>query len=120
MFQSGTPSREFPNTEILSILSAQETVDNKRDSKEGLTWHWSVAGNSEKQALGAADEGTTAFVEAEELIGGAGDADSNAFYDGADGVLRHAKPERAGSTKIDAVIAAVDLKGSGKAAGAAR
>ena len=76
--------------------------------------------NGEEQALGTANERIAAFVEAKELIGSAGDADSNAFDDSADGMLRHAKPELTGSTKVEAVVAAVDLKGSGKAAGAAR
>jgi hypothetical protein len=54
------------------------------------------------------------------LIGSAGDTDSNTFDDGAEGMLCHPEPERAGSAEIQAVMAAVDLQGRGKAAGAAR
>jgi len=70
--------------------------------------------------FGTADERIAAFVEAKESIGSAGDADSNALDDGADAMLCHAEPERARSAKIEAVVAAIDLKGGGKAAGAAR
>jgi hypothetical protein len=79
-----------------------------------------VGRNREEQAFGATNKRIAAFVEAKELLSSAGDADSNAFGDGPDGMLRYAKPERAGSAKIEAVVAAVDLKGSGKAAGPAR
>jgi len=76
--------------------------------------------NWTEQAFGAADERIAALVEAEELIGSAGDPDSNALDDGAGAMLCHAEPERAGSAKIDAVVAAVDLKSGGETAGTAR
>ena len=37
------------------------------------------------KALGAADEGAAAQIEAEEAVGGAGDADAPAFAEGAAG-----------------------------------
>jgi len=54
------------------------------------------------------------------LIGSSRDADSNGFADGTGGVLHRAEPERSVSAKIEAVVATVDLKSGGEAAGTAR
>jgi len=41
----------------------------------------------QKQALGAADKGIAAFIEAQEFLGGMRDADANAFSDSANGKI---------------------------------
>jgi len=76
--------------------------------------------NGAEQVLGTADERVASLVEAEELIGRPRDADSNGFADEPGGMLRRAEPQCAGSAKVEAVVAAVDLKSGGKTAGASR
>lgn len=76
--------------------------------------------NGAEQVLGAANERVASLVEAEELIGGPRDADSNGFADEPGGMLRRPEPQCAGSAKVEAVVAAVDLKSGGKTAGASR
>src|SRR5260370_35516012 len=49
----------------------------------------------EEKALGAADEGIAAFVEAKELIGGTRDTDSNGLADGIDWPICASDPHRA-------------------------
>lgn len=78
-----------------------------------------ACGSGEEQALGAADERIAAFEETQRKIGRARDADANSFADGAGGMLCHAEPERAGCAEVYAIVAAVDEKGGGQAAGAA-
>jgi hypothetical protein len=73
-----------------------------------------------EQVLGAANERISAFIEAEGLIGGASNADSNGFTDRPGGALRRAEPECTASAKVEAVVSTVDLKGGGKTAGASR
>ena len=72
-----------------------------------------------EQALGAADEGIATLVEAQELIGGTSNADADGFSDWPDGMAGFAEPERAGSAKVEAVVATVDLKSGSEAPGAA-
>jgi hypothetical protein len=75
-----------------------------------------AAGKRKQEMLGAAHEGIPTLVEAKREIGGAGDADSNGFADGADGEVCFAEPERAGDAEIEAIMAAANSKGSGEAA----
>jgi hypothetical protein len=72
-----------------------------------------------EKALGAADEGISAFIEAKELISGASNADANGFSDNARRLFRFAEPERARCAKIEAVVATVDLKSGSEASRAA-
>ena len=53
------------------------------------------------------------------MIGGTGNSDADRFSDGADGMTGFAQPERAGGAKIEAVVAAIDLKSGSEAPGAA-
>jgi hypothetical protein len=69
----------------------------------------------EEEALGAADKGIAALVKAKELIGGTGNADADGFSDGANGMVGFAQPQRAGGAKVEAVVAAIDLKSGGEA-----
>ena len=73
-----------------------------------------------KKTLGAADERIASFVEAEREIGGAGDADSNGLAQRSRRMARDAQPERTASTEIESIVAAIDSKGGGETARAAR
>jgi hypothetical protein len=73
----------------------------------------------EEETLRAADKGVSTLIEPEELIGGAGNPDAHSFSDRPDGMADFAQPERAGSAKVEAIVAAVDLEGGGEASGPA-
>jgi hypothetical protein len=72
-----------------------------------------------KKTPRAADEGIAAFIKAKHLIGGTRNADADSFSDGPGRMADFAQPERAGSAKVEAVVAAVDLKGGSKPSGSA-
>src|SRR5262249_11544059 len=62
------------------------------------------------KTLGAADKGIAALEKTKQLIGGASDADANAFGDGTHGIVDFAEPEFFIRAEIDAVVAAIDLQ----------
>src|SRR5260370_16729769 len=72
-----------------------------------------------QKAFGAAHVRIATLVEAKELIRGTSNADADGFSDGPDGMASFAQPERAGGAEVEAVVAAVDLKGGGEASRAA-
>jgi len=71
------------------------------------------------QAPRAADEGITAFVKTQELIGSASDTDADSFSDCLGGVVAFREPKRALSAEIKTVVTSVDLKSGRKASRAA-
>lgn len=62
------------------------------------------------KTLGAADEGIAALEKTKQLVGGASDADANAFGDGTHGIVDFAEPEFFICAEIDAIVAAIDLQ----------
>ena len=53
------------------------------------------------------------------MIGGTGNANADGFSDGANRMAGFTQPEGAGGAKVEAVVAAIDLKSGGQASGAA-
>jgi len=86
-----------------------------------------VKEGSGAEAKGAADEGVATFIEAEQPVGGAGDADAAALAQqepacrrgGGAGGGKGGEPEGAGCAEVGAVEGTVDTESSGQAAGAA-
>ena len=68
--------------------------------------------------FGAADVGIAAFVEAQEAMGVARDADANAFADCAGFARGYGQPKRAGGAQVQAILAEIHLKCLGQTAGA--
>jgi len=68
----------------------------------------------------AAHERIAALVEAKSTLSGARDADPNGFADSAGRKIRGGEPQRSAAAQIQAVVATVDSKSSGEAAGSAR
>jgi hypothetical protein len=79
-----------------------------------------AGGDREEETPRATNEWVSTFIEAEELIRGAGDADADGFSDGPHGMADFAEPEWAASAKVEAVVMAMDLKGGGEASRPAR
>ena len=69
-----------------------------------------------EQPLGSADKRITAFVESQQLVSRASDADAHGFSDWAGRPIHFSQPERAGAAKIESVVPAINLQGGGQAA----
>jgi len=80
-----------------------------------------VKAGSGSEAKGAADEGVATFIEAEQPVGGAGDADAAALAQqepacrrrGGAGGGKGGEPEGAGGAEVGAIEGTVDTEGSG-------
>jgi hypothetical protein len=78
------------------IISIRKTLLSRHDGNEKALW--------------PADIRVATFVEAQELIGGASDADADSLIDWRDRMADLAQPEWTGTAEVETVVTAVDLK----------